>query len=97
MSDEERIALEIVLKNAQPGAAPNPGDVAQVRRAVEASGAVCLAVPFGLVCTATRAQLAQLFGGASASVAPGDALAVPAGLADVVEQITFPRKPEFFP
>lgn len=99
MTDEESIAiaLEILLKNVQPGTAVNPGDVARVRRAFESSGAVCHSAPFGLFCTASRAQLARLFGAASASVGPGDSLPVPAGLADVVERITIPRKPEFFP
>lgn len=97
MSDEESVALEVLLKNVEPGTTANPGDLARVRRAFESSGAVCHAVPFGLVCMASRDQIARLFGPASASVGPGDSLPVPAALADVVEQITVPRRPEFFP
>jgi hypothetical protein len=106
MADEnERITVEILLRTADGKSldassirrGPDPKALRRVRELMMAHGIECHELPFGVACTAARPKLALVIGPAVLQARPGDSLPCPSALADIVDQITVPAEPEFFP
>ena len=85
---------------------PDPGDVERCRRWFANRGLSAHATDFGVVCSGPKAAIEEIFGVKLLAADAGfgmppfiaePALAPPAELAELIEAVTIPGRPEFFP
>ncbi len=85
---------------------PNPGDIERSRRWFAARGLNAYATEFGVVCSGPKALVEEVFrtklmGGCGGSGMPvfqaKASLTPPDELAELIDSITLPGRPEFFP
>ena len=85
---------------------PDPGEIERCRRWFAERGLTAHSTDFGLVCAGSKADVEATFSVklVAASGLPGTppltaqgAFTAPAELADVIDSITLPGRPEFFP
>jgi hypothetical protein len=90
----DQLVLEIIARRPAPPGAPTEADL---RSTLFSHGITCHPVSFGMVCRGERSRLAQVFGSQALDARPGDSLRAPDPYADLIEQITVPVAPDFFP